>query len=125
MANIKATQRNNYTVDISSENHNWVADEPISRGGGDLGPTPTELMLSSLASCKIITVKMYAARKGWDIKGIDIKLEIIGNEDKTVIEKKIVIQGDLDDKQRKRLLDISDRCPIVKMLSDSLDIRTV
>ena len=54
-----------------------------------------------------------------------IKLEIIGNEDKTVIEKKIVIQGDLDDKQRKRLLDISDRCPIVKMLSDSLDIRTV
>ena len=68
---------------------------------------------------------MYAARKGWDIKGIDIKLEIIGNEDKSVIEKKIVIQGDLDDKQRKRLLDISDRCPIVKMLSDSLDIRTV
>ena len=125
MAKIKATQRNNYTVDISSENHNWVADESISRGGGDLGPTPTELMLSSLASCKIITVKMYAARKGWDIKGIDIKLEIIGNEDKTVIEKKIVIQGDLDDKQRKRLLDISDRCPIVNMLSDSLDIRTV
>ena len=103
MAKIKATQRNNYTVDISSENHNWFADEPISRGGEDLGPTPTELMLSSLASCKIITVKMYAARKGWDIKGIDIKLEIIGNEDKTVIEKKIVIQGDLDDKQRKRL----------------------
>ena len=125
MAKIKASQRNNYTVDISSENHNWVADEPISKGGGDLGPRPTELMLSSLASCKIITVKMYAARKGWDIKGIDIKLEIIGNEDKTVIEKKIVIQGDLDDKQRKRLLDISDRCPIVKMLRDSLDIRTV
>lgn len=114
-----------YKVKNTSRSHTWISDEPIEIEGTDLGPKPTELMLSSLASCKLITVQMYAARKGWKIERMQISLAIVGQEEKTIVEKSIQIDGDLDEKQLNRLIEISGRCPVVKMLSNSIEFKLV
>lgn len=122
MTTVKSSLKNLYTVHNSARGMNWISDEPVESGGANLGPKPTELLLSSLASCKLITVKMYASRKGWDLEDMAIQLSFIESEgDKKRIEKKISFAGDLDDKQKARLLDISGRCPVAKMLKNSLE----
>ena len=126
MTSIKATLREQYTVDNTTRELSWVSDEPIQVGGANLGPKPTELLLSALASCKIITVQMYAKRKGWKIDDMSIELTFVDSDsDKTLVEKKISFDGDLDEKQRARLIEISGRCPVVKMLKDSIEFKIV
>jgi putative redox protein len=57
----------NYAVTIDAGSHTVLSDEPASRGGGARGPTPSDLLLASLAACTAITLRMYAERKGWDL----------------------------------------------------------
>ena len=71
---ITARSGENFQVEINSDNHTVIADEPISFGGDDTGPNPYDLLLSSLAACKIITIKMYAKRKEWPLTGIEMSM---------------------------------------------------
>jgi putative redox protein len=114
-----------YTVVNTSREHRWISDEPIEVEGMDLGPKPTELLLSSLVSCKIITLQMYAARKGWNVDGVKVHLEIVGKEEKTIIEKRVEFASNLTEEQQKRLIEISGRCPVVKMLSNSIEFKLI
>lgn len=114
-----------YTVVNSSRGHQWISDEPTEVNGLDLGPKPTELLLSSLISCKLITLQMYASRKDWDVDGIKIHLNFAGGDDKTIVEKKIEYTSNLTEEQQKRLTEISGRCPVVKMLSDSIEFKLI
>lgn len=121
MIQLKANLTGTYTVHNHARSHEWLSDEPLADGGADKGPKPTELLLSSLASCKLITLKMYADRKGWDLKDVHVDLRIAERGEITKIEKRIEFIGELDDKQKERLLDISGRCPVAKMLSNSIE----
>lgn len=123
--NITATLKEGYTVENTSRSQVWLGDEPTELGGADLGPTPKELLLSSLAGCKLITMRMYAERKEWDLKGASISLSIGEKDVKTIIEKSIEFEGDLTDEQIERLTIISGRCPIAKMLSESVEFKHV
>ena len=114
-----------YTVVNSARGHQWVSDEPKELEGLNLGPEPTELLLSSLVSCKLITLKMYASRKGWDVDGIKLYLKIVEREGVTVIEKHIEFTSSLSQQQRERLMYISGKCPVAKMLSRSIEFKTV
>ncbi len=109
-----------YKVRMSIRGHEISADEPVEVGGTDEAAKPGELLLSALASCKLITMNMYASRKGWDFQGATISLHYLEKGDPTIIEKQIDFIGDLDEKQKQRLLDISGRCPVAKMLSKSI-----
>jgi putative redox protein len=122
---LKAALKEGYTVDNFSRDHFWIADEPKDLGGNDRGPKPTELLLSSLASCKLITMQMYASRKGWDIGEVDIELEILDVKETTIIEKKLTFRNELDGKQQQRLIEISGRCPVAKMLKQSVEFKIV
>ena len=122
---LNAVLKDGFTVMNSSRGHKWISDEPIPIGGLDSGPSPKELLLSSLASCKLITVRMYAERKGWVVDRIDVRLKFLEQAEKTIIEKSISFSGDLDEAQTSRLTDISGRCPIVKMLSNSIEFKIV
>ena len=112
-----------YTVETSSRLHYLLADQSTSDGGLDLGPTPTELLLTSLISCKLITMKMYAKRKNWDLQNVFIELQLIDNKDKAQINKTVQFEGSLSEEQRQRLILISERCPIVKMLKNSIEFK--
>lgn len=115
----------NYKIEISSPSGNvLIADEPIDMGGKDLGFNPKELLASALAACTSATLKMYADRKEWDLQEvkIDIELDFIKEENKTVINRKLAFIGNLDDTQRSRLMTIANLCPVHKMLTNPVEI---
>jgi putative redox protein len=114
----------NFQVLIDDGKHTWLADEPESAGGGDRGPTPVTMLLSSLGACTSITLKMYAQRKDWPLDGVRVELSMETGAEGTSIDRKIVLEGDLSDEQRERLLQIANACPVHKILTHSVTIRS-
>ena len=104
--------------------HTWLADEPESIGGGDRGPTPVSLLLSSLGACTSITLKMYAQRKGWPLTDVHVALAMQTGDDGSTIDRQIVLKGELSEEQRERLLQIANACPVHKILTRSITIRS-
>lgn len=128
----------NLQVIIQADEHQLLADEPVQSGGEDQGPDPYELLLSSLAACKIITVHMYARRKGWPVEAVTINLahkKVLAQEcddcqsppnvKVDVIDCEISFKGNLDASQIARLAEIADRCPIHRTLTGEIKIRTL
>ncbi len=126
----------NLQVEINAKNHLLIADEPENDGGDDMGPAPYELLLSSLAACKVMTVHLYARRKKWPVETVTIKLnysrayarDVEGsvsepNHKIDLIDAELSFEGDLDEEQIKRLADISDRCPVHRTLTSETIIR--
>ena len=123
MADVKVNSvlLDGYRVENATRGLNWFADEPEEIGGTNTAPKPSELLLSALSGCKLITMRMYAERKGWDVNGLKLDLQIIEKGDKTIVSKKITFPEALDEQQRSRLTEISGRCPVAKMVKDSID----
>ncbi len=124
-----------YETTLTVGKHKIIADEPLAVGK-DKGPTPYELLLMALGSCVAMTLRMYADRKKWDLQEVQVVL----NQNRTHakdcddceskegfvhnIEKEIKLVGNLDDTQRLRLIEISDRCPVNKTLLGEIKITT-
>jgi len=129
MAKITSSIKNeDYKVKIVSPSGNIViADEPVEKGGNDLGFSPMELLASSLAACTSATVKMYANRKDWDLQEVKLEVELQRDEEnnKTTINRKIELIGKLDEKQKSRLLLVANSCPVHKILSNPIEINTI
>ena len=133
---IVRTGSDGYTTEIKAGKHQLIADEPESVGGNDYGPTPYGLLLSSLGACTSMTLRMYADRKNWDLQEVNVHLnhDKIHSEDceqceqQTAkidrIERVIELKGNLDEKQRARLLQIADKCPVHKTLHNQISVNT-
>lgn len=116
-----------YKVNVTSSTGNeLIADEPQSIGGQDAGFSPEELLISALAACTSATLRMYADRKGWDVKEIktDLRLEKNKEGTETIIKRKIEIIGNIDAEQKERMLVIANKCPVHKILSNPIVINT-
>ena len=123
----------NYRTVMHAGRHELISDEPVDSGGEDLGPDPYDYLLMSLGSCSVITMKMYADRKNWQIEELFVELlhykkEIEGKGDRPekrdVIEKEVIVKGDLTDEQVDRLIEISKKCPVHRTLMNSIEIVT-
>ena len=125
-----------YANRVQAGPHLLRADEPESLGGSDSGPTPYDLLLAGLGACKSMTMRMYADRKDWPLAGTRVRLRHSrihaedcaecetekGKIDRIAVE--IGVDGDLDEAQRRRLLEISERCPVHRTLKSEIDIRS-
>jgi putative redox protein len=111
-----------YVVHIREGKHIVVADEPGP--GPPAGASPFGLVLSGLAACSAITLRMYAERKGWDLLGVQVGLSYRRTSDRGQIERTVHLIGQLDDTQRARLADIVERTPVTLALKGGIDITT-
>jgi putative redox protein len=113
-----------YAADIRTGEHALVADEPRSGGGGDAGPSPFGLLLSSLGACTAITLRMYAERKGWPLGTIEVQLSYRWHGEAGEIERVLTLGG-LDAAQRARCAEIAEKTPVTRALKRGLTITTV
>jgi len=135
---MKVIARNarNVQVEITAGSHTLLADEPLGVGE-DAGPDPYALLLSALGACKVMTMMMYAKRKGWTLTDVEVILDTYkvhakdcedceSNPDARVdiIEVELRLKGDLSADQIQRLEEISERCPVHRTLTGEVKIRT-
>jgi len=116
-----------YRTEITSASENVIiADEPQEIGGKNLGLNPTELLAASLASCTLITLRMYINRKQWDVSEINVKIDFERDSERNVssFTRKIEVTGEVDETQRQRLEKIANSCPIHKVLTNTIEIKT-
>jgi putative redox protein len=113
-----------YTVQLQARQHAIVSDEPAPMGGSDAGFRPFELALSGLASCTAITLRMYAARKGWQLGDVHVEARIAKEGDAFTIDRTVSLGGDLSDEQRTRLAEICEKTPVTLLIKRGATIAT-
>ena len=117
-----------YLVKLSDGAHEWLGDEPLDSGGGDRGPTPHQLVLSGLGACTAITLRMYAARKGWALADVTVELQLnpdgVPSGGGAEIRRRITLRGDLTAEQRERLMQVADACPVARTLGGEIHTTT-
>src|SRR5690554_4846191 len=122
------TKENNYEIEIkSASGHIIIADEPTELGGQNKGMEPTEFLIAGLAACTSATLKMYAQRKEWDLQEVNTTIKLIKSEktgELPSVKSEVQLVGNLDEKQRERLMIIAGKCPVNKMLSGGLKIES-
>lgn len=127
-----------YTTEIRAGAHSIIADEPVELGGANLGPSPYQLVAAGLASCTVITLRMYADRKGWPLDEITahVRHEKVHADDCDcetdqtgmieLMTRQIRLVGDdLSDDQKDRLMVIANKCPVHKTLEREVVVKTV
>jgi len=133
---IVARTEEGYRTEVVANGHPLVADEPTRVGGTNRGPTPYELLASALGACTSITLRMYADRKDWPLEAVEVRLrhEKVHCEDCAEPDRpgakidrftrEITLEGELDDEQRRRMLQIADRCPVHRTLKEPVEVTT-
>ena len=125
-----------FTTQMRMGNHYMLADEPESFGGNDFGPSPYEYVSAGLSACTVMTIQMYAKRKGWPVENVEVHTsyskrhaEDCENCEETsakidTFDREIKLTGNLDEKQKARIMQIADKCPVHKTLHSETQIIT-
>lgn len=116
-----------YQTIISNGKHSLIADEPVSSKGTDMGFSPEDLILSSIAMCKVATVRFIARRNGWEIQNVEAQLSQTvkrgeGGKLATTVNIAISIEGDLTEEQTNELLKQADACYVHRMIKGEWNI---
>ena len=133
---VARTEQGSLTTDVKTGNHHLLVDEPASAGGNDLGPNPYDYLATALASCTSLTLHMYAGHKQWPLDEVRVHVQhqktYADDCDNTeqkgskidLLEREIELYGALDDKQRERLIEIANKCPVHRTLNSDIKITT-
>jgi putative redox protein len=133
---VRETRNSKFQQTIAAGPHHLLADEPVAAGGEDTGPAPYDFLLAALGACTSMTMRLYADRKALPLDRVTVTLRHnkihaqdcaecetkVGMLDQ--IDRIIAIEGDLDAEQRKRLMEIADKCPVHRTLTSEVRILT-
>jgi putative redox protein len=126
----------NFTTHLKLGDHFFIADEPTSFGGNNFGPSPYEFLSAGLAACTVMTIQMYAGRKKWEVENVtchinyskDHAIDCEHCEEKSAkidtFTREIQLVGKLSEEQKKRLLEIADKCPVHRTLHNETQVIT-
>jgi putative redox protein len=129
------TLHGKFQQEIISGRHHLIADEPKDAGGLGSGPGPYDLLSASLGACTSMTLRLYADHKKLPLTRVSVRLRHgrvyatdcpecetkEGMIDR--IERMVTLEGDFDAAQRKRLMEIADRCPVHRTLTLEINTR--
>jgi uncharacterized OsmC-like protein/pimeloyl-ACP methyl ester carboxylesterase len=133
---VRETRNSKFQQTVSVGPHQMLADEPVAAGGDDSGPGPYDFVLAGLGACTSMTMRMYADRKSLPLERVTVTLKHskIYAEDCAEceteagmldqIDRTIAMEGTLDADQRKRLMEIADKCPVHRTLTSEIHIVT-
>ena len=133
---VRETRARKFQQTVSIGPHRMLADEPVAAGGADSGPGPYDFVLAGLGACTSMTLRLYADRKSLPLERttVTLKHSRIHAQDCAECETRegmldqidlvIGMEGDLDAEQRKRLLEIADKCPVHRTLTSEIRIVT-
>jgi putative redox protein len=133
---VRETHGGKFQQEILTGPHHLLADEPVKLGGLDSGPGPYDFILAGLGACTSMTIRLYADFKKLPLENVSVRLshgKIHAKDCQTCdtkvsmidhIDRAITLEGPLDDEQRKRLMEIADKCPVHKTLQSKINIST-
>ena len=117
--------QDHFRTELITSGKTVIADEPEELGGTNAGPAPGEFLMISLASCTAITLRMYADRKQWNVSKIKVEVASEKMDNKTFFKREILIEGDIKEDQRQRLLQIANSCPVHRVLTNPIEISII
>ena len=133
---VRETGNSKFQQTVSIGPHRLLADEPVAAGGEDTGPGPYDYLLAGLGACTSMTMRLYADRKALPLERVTVTLKHsrIHAEDCAECETKagmldqidrsIAMDGALDAEQRRKLMEIADKCPVHRTLTSEIRILT-
>lgn len=133
---VQETRKSKFNQIITVGPHRLIADEPVAAGGEDAGPGPYDFLLAGLGACTSMTMRLYADRKSLPLDRVTVTLKHSKIYAKDCaecdtregmldqIERDIAMDGALDAEQRKKLMDIADKCPVHRTLTSEIRIVT-
>ena len=125
---VRENGQGRYQQEVIAGQHRLLADEPVSVGGADAGPAPFDYLMAGLGACTSMTLRMYAERKGLALRQVSVDLvhdkATIDGIARDRVRRTITLDGDLSREERARLLEIANKCPVHRALSQPLAIET-
>ena len=135
MAEVIVSSTDDLKQQITAGRHTLIADEPREAGGSDEGPDPYSYLLAALGACTSMTLLIYARRKKWPLKTVEVSLvhsrvhaqdcaDCESQNKLDRIERFISVTGPLGEDQKARLLQIAEHCPVHKTLAAGVTIES-
>ena len=124
---VRETRAGRFQVEVKVGAARFLADEPLDVGGLGSGPSPFELVAAGLGACTAMTLRMYADQKAWPLSRVSVAVahdKVAGATPPDRFERVVTLDGDLDETQLTRLMQIADRCPVHRMLEPGARIET-
>jgi len=121
---------------VRSGKFEMIIDEPTNMGGSDMGPSPIQVLLMSLAGCLNVTGHEIARQKGMKLNGMKIKIEGSMNpcnfmgcsfEERAGFQTiNVTIHADFENETPEAieawLKETETRCPVTDNIKDSTKI---
>lgn len=122
---VEETGEGMFQVRVHTGEHSFLMDEPISFGGLSSGPSPFDMLCAALGACTLMTMKLYAGRKGWALGPFSVRVSHRkGSPEARDIFERVIELGDVAQEQREGLLNIAQRCPVHLLLERGADVST-